>query len=288
MMKQRFDLFAPITIICMIITSLSGVLSWNLSASYDVINQYGQTIQMYGYGLYAHDSYFQAAISVGTDICILFLVVPMFIITYLRWIKDQGAIYDLKMISMYAITFYYAASIALSLTYNKLFLVYILLFSSSLFGMFRRIMNAHWDQSVPVTKGFQAFLLISGIALLAAWLPDVIGSLINNQPLSIIGVYTTAVTYVLDMGIISPLCFCVLCLMKRNCAAGTMLALILLKACLIVGIMMIPQTACQMAAGINIPIPALVTKSIIFLVLAIFAAYFERNIYARLKSRQDQ
>ena len=87
------------------------------------------------------------------------------------------------------------------------------------------------------------------------------------------------------MGIISPLCFAVLHLMKKQQPVGTMLALILLRACLIVGIMMIPQTVCQTAAGIHIPIPALITKSAIFLVLAGFAACFEHRIYAQLRKQ---
>ena len=48
-MKRRLDLFTPITILTMIITSLSGIFSWNLTKAYDVVNQYGETVRMYGY-----------------------------------------------------------------------------------------------------------------------------------------------------------------------------------------------------------------------------------------------
>ena len=120
------------------------------------------------------------------------------------------------------------------------------------------------NQAIEVTKGLKIFLILSGIALIVAWLPDIIPTLIYGGTLSLIGVYTTNITYVLDMGIISPLCFLCLYLLKKKNPMGTMILLILLKLCIVVGIVMIPQTACQIASGINIPLPALITKSLSF------------------------
>ena len=53
----------------------------------------------------------------------------------------------------------------------------------------------------------KVFLVLSGFSLFVAWLPDSIQTLINDSPLALIEVYTTEPTYVLDMGIISPLMF---------------------------------------------------------------------------------
>ena len=134
----------------------------------------------------------------------------------------------------------------------------------SLFGMFRHICNIKLDKSSTSTKGLKVFLVLSGIALIVAWLPDVIPSAVNGGTLSAIGVYTTNITYVLDMGIISPICFVTMYLLKKKSPIGTLLLAILLKACMIVGIMMFPQTICQTISGCDLPIPALVTKSLSF------------------------
>lgn len=286
-MTKRRDYLAIITIILLIVTSVAGIFAINFKESYDFINQYGHTVQMYGYGIYAYDTYFQAPISIGTDICILFVVVPMFIYTYLNYVKNGDMISKLNLISIYAGAFYYAASLAFGLTYNRLFLIYVALFACSLFGMFTHICNIKQIKAVTATKGIKVFLTLSGVALTVAWLPDVIPSAINGGTLSLIGVYTTNITYVLDMGIISPLCFVILYLLKKKSAIGTLLLVVLLKMCTVVGIMMFPQTICQAASGCDMPIPALVTKSLSFVVLGGFAFYFNRKIYIELKNNEE-
>lgn len=286
-MTKRRDYLAIITIALLVVTSVAGIFSINFNESYDFINQYGHTVQMYGYGIYAFDTYFQAPISIGTDICILFVGVPMFIYAYVNYVKKGDMISRLKLISIYAGAFYYAASLAFGLTYNRLFLIYVAMFACSLFGMFTHICNLKYIKAVTVTKGMKAFLVLSGVALMVAWLPDVIPSALNGGTLSLIGVYTTNITYVLDMGIISPMCFVILYLLKKKSAIGTLLLAVLLKMCMVVGIMMFPQTICQAASGFDIPIPALVTKSLSFIVLGGFAFYFNRQMYIELKKHEE-
>lgn len=285
-MKKRKEILAVITMLLMLCTTIPGILSLSFSHAYDVVNQYGQTVSIYGYGIYAHDSYFKAPISIGTDICILFVLVPLFLITYLGYRKSQDKLSELKLISVYAVTFYYAASMAFGVTYNRIFLVYVALFICSLFGMFWHIARIDWKGTAKITKGLKAFLIVSGIALLVAWMPDIIPTIVSGETLSLIGVYTTEITYVLDMGIISPLCFlCIYLLSKKN-PIGTIILAVMLKACIIVGIMMIPQTICQIAAGIDLPIPAMITKSASFVLLAGFAFYFEWKMYRELSEYQ--
>lgn len=281
-MNKRKDCFAIVTMVLMVITSVAGIMSVNFSKSYDFINQYGHTVQMYGYGVYAFDTYFQAPISIGTDICILCVVVPAMFIAYRNYINRGDMVSKLKLVTIYAGAFYYAASLAFGLTYNRLFLVYVALFASSLLGMFAHISHIKLNKGVTETKGLKLFLILAGSALIIAWLPDVIPSVINGGTLSLIGVYTTNITYVLDMGIISPLCFVTLYLLEKRNPMGTLLLAILLKLCMIVGIMMFPQTVCQVASGWDIPIPALVTKSLSFVVLGAFALYFNKKLYTEI------
>jgi hypothetical protein len=57
---------------------------------------------------------------------------------------------------------------------------------------------------------------------------------------------------------------------------------ILFKACMIVGIMMIPQTVCQVLSGFEMPLPVLLTKSGSFVLLGGFAIYFNHKLYKGL------
>lgn len=276
-MKKK-DLLAVITILLLITSSLVGILSMDYTKAYDFVNQYGQTVSIYNYGIYARDSFFQATVSVGTDICILFVLVPMFIFAYVNYCQKGDKVSRLKLISVYAIALYYATSIAFGLVYNRLFLVYAALFSCSLFGMFRQLLNLKWEKAYEATRGVKIFLTLAGVALIVAWLPDIIPTLFTGEPPSLIAVYTTVITYVLDMGIISPLCFVSIVLLKKKHPLGTVLLEILLRTCLVVGIMMIPQTVCQLSAGVELPMAAIITKSFSFVLLGAFAFHFERKL----------
>lgn len=287
-MKNKKGYLAVVTMILMVITSLTGILSLNFNYAYDFINQYGHNVKIYGYGIYAFDSYFQAPISIGTDICILFILVPMFLFAYINYAKKKDMTSELKLISVYAVACYYGGSIAFGISYNQLFLVYVALFSCSLFGMFMHIKNLSLQKSVTVTRGARIFLALSGIALIVAWLPDVIPAMFKGTTISLIGIYTTNVTYVIDMGIISVLCFVTIYLLKKREPLGTIILACILKLCIIVGIMMVPQTICQMLSGAIIPLPALITKSFSFVILGGFAIYYDLKLYKNLKAEKEQ
>lgn len=279
-MKHKKDYLAIITILCLCITSLCGIFSMNFQHGYDVVNQYGHTVKIFGYGIYAHDSYFKAPISIGTDFCIFFCVVPLFIYAYMKYRKYDTRLSELNLISLYAVSLYYGASIAFGVTYNQIFLIYILLFSTSLFGLFSHIPTIKLNKTVALTKGLTVFLTVSGIALIVAWLPDILTAMLKGETLSLIGVYTTEITYVIDMGLISPLCFVCIFLLKKKNPLGVILLACMLRLCIIVGIMIIPQTVIQMLSGVELPLIALLTKSLSFVALGGFAYYFERKLYA--------
>lgn len=82
------------------------------------------------------------------------------------------------------------------------------------FGGILRLTKLHaigvWQEHVcrdPFTKGMKAILLIAGTSLLVAWLPDIITSIARGTSLELSEVYTTVITYVFDIGIISPMMF---------------------------------------------------------------------------------
>ena len=148
-------------------------------------------------------------------------------------------------------------------------------------GRAMKIIRDNQTWNLP-SKGISIYLVVSGISLFVAWLPDIIPAMISGNSLSLIEIYTTEITYVLDMGIISPIMFICLYLLKKKDGLGDVLLAIILKACEFVGIMVIMQTIFQKFAGIEIPIPALLTKVGIFVVLGSFSFYFNRKFYKKL------
>jgi len=274
-----------VIILLLLIITICGISAFNTSYSYEIVNQYGESIQMWGAGIYAHDSYFKAPIFIGSDFTILIFIVPLTIITFLRNKKVSAIEYDIRVLGILSILLYYSASLAFGVTYNSLHLVYILLFGLCFFTECFKLAKLYAIDirqkkvcSYQFTKGMKAFLLIAGIALFVAWLPDIITSIIRGTSLELIEVYTTEITYVLDMGIISPLIFITYYLAKHEYFIVYALLRMILRVCIAVGVMLPVQTIFQLVAGISIPIPALATKVFIFVLLAVFAVFFDYRL----------
>lgn len=65
--------------------------------------------------------------------------------------------------------------------------------------------------------------------------------------------------------------------MKKKESLGLVLYAILLQSIIVVAVMMITQSAVQFASGAQIPLPALISKSVIFIILGLFAAALDRR-----------
>jgi hypothetical protein len=190
--------------------------------------------------------------------------------------------------SLLTVILYYSLSISFGVTYNSFHLLYIALLSTSLFTLFNFvreieiILNSSTEPRPVNIKGIRVFLILSGISLFIAWLPDIIPTLINQETLPLIEVYTTEITYVIDMGIISPLMFICLILLSKGKALSKILLDNLLTLCIIMGFILPVQTVFQVIAGIYIPIPVLIIKVGIFVILASFALNFKSKLIKQL------
>ncbi len=267
-----------IIILLLITVSLCGVLSLDFSNAWSYINQYGDEVKLFGNGIYKDDSYFKAPIFIGTDLCVLFFGVPLFIISLIKDFRASTENTQLRLVSIEAISLYYAVSLCFGVKYNRIFVLYVILFSLLFFTLIKRMRNlSRYNYSFEMKKSDTAFLIFSGISLCLAWWPDIIPTIINKTSLKLIENYTTEPTYVLDLGIISPLCFISLILMKKKDSFGVVLYAILLQSIMIVAVMMICQSAVQFASGVEIPLSALISKSIIFIILGLFAIALDRR-----------
>lgn len=274
-----------ITILLLFAVTICGICSFDTTHTYEIINQYGNNVKIWGAGIYAYDSYFKAPIFIGSDFTILVFIIPLASITFWKMRKEQSIEHCIRSFGVLSLLLYYSASLAFGVTYNKLHLLYIALFGVCFFSvgvLFTKLytISSHQEKECvySFTKGMKVFLLTAGIALFAAWLPDIAASIINGTSLKLIEVYTTEITYVLDMGIISPLMIITYCLLKRKSFIGYVFLQMILQVCIGVGIMLPIQTLFQLLAGITIPLPALITKVLTFVTLAAFASYFKFHL----------
>jgi len=270
------------------ITSGLGLFYKTSGQPFDFLNQYGDTVKIYGNGIYKNDSYFMAPIFRGTDFTILFLAVPLTIIALILDIKNNTPKTKLFLTALVALFVYYSISISFGIIYNVLHLVYVALLGCSFYTLiigFILLKNYSINNSVKIlTNGLKIFLVSYGLSLFVAWLPDIIISIISKKSLGLIEIYTTQITYVLDMGIISPLIIICLYNLWKNNNVGYILLGVNLTILLLIGIMRPIQSVFQIRAGINLHLEAIITKIGIFVILALIALYYEIKLFKGIKS----
>jgi hypothetical protein len=285
-MNKVFHVLSIFIIVLVIISSGFGLFYESDGQSFDFLNQYGDTVRIYGDGIYKNDSYFMAHIFKGTDFMALFLALPLMIFALIMDIKNNTIRTKLFLTAIIVYFLYYSVSYSMGVIYNVLHLVYLALFSCTLYASilgygFLKTYSIKISAKI-YTNGLKIFLVLCGLSLFVAWLPDIIVSLIGKKSPGLIEIYTTQITYVLDMAIISPLIFICLYNLGKNNYIGYILLGIILNMLSLVGIMVILQTVFQNRAGIELPIEATITKAGIFVLLAIIAMYYEVKLFKNI------
>jgi hypothetical protein len=258
-----------------LIQSGAGLFWQDDGSPFPFTTLHGQTVQMYGQGIYRYDTYFKAPILRGTDFLTLCICIPLLVIAILLY--RRGSLRGgLLLNGVLAFFLYNSASIALGAAYNNLFLVYIAYFSAGLFAFilaFRsidvQVLSSHITSGLP-HRGTAALMYLSGVALLFAWLGDILGPLMQGG-VPAIASYTTEVTYVFDLGVIVPVAFLSGLLILRRAPLSYLLAAIMLIMLAIVGLMVTTQTIFQLLAGISLTTGEFIGKSGSFMLLALIA-----------------
>ena len=145
----------------------------------------------------------------------------------------------------------------------------------SLFGFIWAMMDVNRRFSskftpIKLTIGLKIFLILGGISLFVAWLPDIIQSYFTGKfPLT---VYHTPITHVLDMAVISPAIFICFYLLKKQRFLGVQILVVMLVCILLISIMLPVQSVFQLTHGVNLTLAEILTKVAIFVLLGGFAS----------------
>lgn len=239
----------------------------------------GETVEMYGRGLYRYDTLFTGAGNRGTDAITLLLGIP-FLLLSLRLYRRGSLRGGLLLAGVIAYFLYVYASLALSAAYNNLFLVYIVLFSASLFALLLafasvnlQALPAHFSPRLP-RLSVAVFMFASGLVTFVVWLGPLLSALLQDEPPHLLGSYTTKVTDVLDLGIITPATFAAGLLILRRAALGYLVALALLVLEVSLAPLIAVQTISQVSAGVSFSTGEIVGPMAGFVVLALLAIRF--------------
>jgi hypothetical protein len=277
----------PVIILLAVTAALFGLFSGGGTGAYAFTTLHGQAAQIYGSGLYRFDTVFSAATFRAVDLITLCLSVPLLVLAFVLY--QQGRLRGaLLLISAIPYFLYNGASMTFGAMFNSMFLVYVALFSASLFA-FMVALTTIDPTTLPERvlprlprRGIAIFLFIAGIGTLFLWLSELIGPLLSGEAPANLGPYTTMFTHGFDSAIITPATIVTgIWLMQRK-PLGYILAAPLMVFCIQNGITVIGATISQTMAGIIFPIGVYVGMVGSWVVMGAFAIWlsirFFRNI----------
>lgn len=240
----------------------------------------GTTAELYGRGLYRYDSLLIGAGLRGADAVVLFLAIPLLVFSILRYRRGslRGAFLLMGTLGYFL---YNYASMAFGTAYNNLFLIYVALFSASLFAFVlaftsidRERLPAHVSTHMPY-RAIAVFLFAAGLVFLVVWLGlGIVVPLSQGQPPQELASYTTLVTHALDLAILMPVAILAGVLLLRRASLGYLLAFtMLVLAIFVVGASVPAATVSQWLAGYVFTAGQFVAFVVPFVVLGLIALW---------------
>ena len=238
-----------------------------------------ETVEIWGQGLYQYDTAIGAAGFLGADVVTLLLAVPILAISirlYRRGFLRGG----LLLTGALGYFLYNYTSMGYGAAYNNLFLVYIILFAASLYGLILALLSfdvqtlaSHFRRELP-RRGIGIFLIITGIILSLIWLVlSIVPALFASRAPLEAYYYTTFTTAIIDIGIVAPALVLSGVLIRRGAPQGYLLASCMLIFTSILGANLSAGGIIQIVKGV-ITIGQAMTFTVPFVILFLIAVWF--------------
>jgi hypothetical protein len=235
----------------------------------------GEVVSLYGQGLYRFDTVSYAAQAIAQDMVTLVLGIPLLIagIVLTRKGSLRGQLLLTGTLGYFLYTY---TSYVFLVTYNQLFLLYVVLFSLILFAFILAmkdldpaVIPSHFSDKFP-RQAIAIFLMILAGFLSMAWLGRILPALIAGIPPFGLESYTTLVIQGLDLGIIVPVSALTAVLLWRSRPWGYTLAAVVLVKGLTMGAALIAMIIGQVLAGIKVGMVEVVMFSGIAIAALVF------------------
>jgi hypothetical protein len=231
----------------------------------------GETVTLYGKGLYYKDSVSAASQARAQDIVTLFAGIPLLIVSLLLSNKNsiRGKLLLTGTIGYFLYTY---TSYSFLTMYNKFFLLYVMLMSLSFFSFIINITSAelkelekHFRQYFP-RKYIGIITIIIGVLIGLLWLGRILPSL-EKVPDGLEH-YTTLVIQAMDLGFIVPVALLSGILLLKNKSLGYLLSSIIIIKGTTLLLAIVVMIIFMIFSGVNVSI----VEMALFPIFAIFCA----------------
>jgi hypothetical protein len=275
-MHKSLTWLVPLVALLALITSSAGLFLPGGDGPFTFTTLRGHEVEMFGHGLYQYDTLLVGAALRGTDAVTLLVSLPLLVLFF--WKSRRGS--SNAPLALLGVLFYFlykGASLTFSAAFNSLFLVYIALFSSSLFAVIVamttfdiKTLSERVQPGFP-RRGAAIFLFAVGFGTLLIWLSDIIMPLLEGSAPQIMGPYTTLFTHGFDSAVITPADVFAGVSLLRHQPLGYLLSVPILILCTLIGVVVIGQTAAQTLVGLVFPVEIYIGMIGTWMVIGAFA-----------------
>lgn len=290
-LKKTIIILSIIIIFLSVISSAAGIFLKTEGEEFQFITLRGEEVTIYGSGLYRYDSVSMASQAIAQDIVTLAIGVPLLIAALILFSKD-GLKGKLLLTGTLGYFLYTYASYSFLAAYNKFFIVYVILFSLSLFCFIFSIQTIDikklpykFSKKLPrkIIVFYSTF--IGGIILLM-WMGRIMPSITSNSIPMGLESYSTLVIQALDIGIIIPIAFFSAVLLLKKRPWGYLLTSIFLIKGFTLSAAIAAMVFAQIKAGVEISKSEVIIFPAIFIVGAVLTITLLMSIHdKKIKER---
>jgi len=224
--ETKLTLLVLMIIPLAILTTAAGIWSDEGTGSYMYESIRGETVEIYGKGIYRHMSADVAIQGIAQDYVTLFMGIPLLLIGLAGYRRNRLRYHMLLTgtLGYFFVTYLFYTAMAM---YNVLFLAYVALLALSFFGLLTALRGV--DPSVLAgqvrakapLRFTGGFLMFNSLAIALLWLSVVVPPLLNGSiyPAGLQH-YTTLIVQGLDLGLMLPLGFVSGLLLYKKQALG--------------------------------------------------------------------
>jgi hypothetical protein len=254
-----------------LVATTAGIFTASGAHHRTFISLRGETIVIQGGGLYAHESVSGAAQAIGQDVVTLLVGIPLLLAA--TYLASRGSLRG-RLLQAGALWYfgYTYLLMAFGGAYNQLFLVYVALYSASIFAFVLSLLAIDVG-SLPATVAPRfarrtiAWLVIGFGALLALlWLGRIAPSLTPGAVPAALESYSTLFVQAGDLGLVVPLAAMTGVLLLGRHPVGYLLAGVLLVKGTAFGLALVAMMLSMVAAGVAIaPVEAVFFGTVVIL-----------------------
>jgi hypothetical protein len=272
--KKAINILVILIAVLALAGCLAGFLAGGGSGSYDYKSIRGETVKIYGSGLYQYDSVAVVAQGKAQDVVTVIMGIPLLLASL--YFSNRGSFRGRLMLTGTLGYFLYSyISYTFLWTYNPLFLLYTTVMSLSLFAFILCFltfdigkMPEQFHKELPV-KFLGGFQIAIGILLSLLWLGRIVPTIIDSSAPVGLEHYTTLVIQGMDLGIIVPTAFISGILLIKRKPFGYLLSSVVITKAFTMTTCMTAMIINQLLQNVNMSI----TEIILFPVFNLFAVF---------------